>query len=130
MIRIGRLGQFSCADPARVPLNSMAPLNMTAAAAKPSAAQVRLMLLRLILPSHNARAVRAALVELSGVGDERRDASREPENAWSAFALDPLGGKSKRGNAAIDGKAIARWRAVERRGNTKDLAPPFAERYG
>ena len=50
------------------------------------------------------------------------------EDAWPAFALDLLGAEAKRGDAAIDGKAIARRRPVQRRRDAKDLAPPFAKR--
>src|SRR6185295_4555042 len=62
------------------------------------------------------------------VGDQRADAARQAQHARPAFALDLLGVETKRGNAAIDGKAVARRRAVQRRGDAKDLAPPFAER--
>src|SRR5437879_3633996 len=64
----------------------------------------------------------------SAVGDQRADAAREAEDPWPTFALDLLGAEAKRGDAAIDGKAIARRRPVQRRGDAKNLAPPLAER--
>src|ERR1700694_3676634 len=64
----------------------------------------------------------------SAVGDQRADAVRETEDARPAFALDLFGAEAKRGDAAIDGKAIARRRPVQRRRDAKNLAPPFAER--
>src|ERR1700730_3982591 len=81
-----------------------------------------------ILPSRRCRTVRA--MRCLAVGHQRPDAAREAEDAWPAFALDLLGAEAKRGDAAIDGKAIARRRPVQRRRDAQDLAPPFAERNG
>src|SRR5439155_26774565 len=64
----------------------------------------------------------------SAVGHQRADAARQAQHARSAFALDLFGVETKRGNAAIDGKAVARRRPVQRCGDAKNLAPPFAER--
>src|SRR5207237_9758578 len=64
----------------------------------------------------------------SVVGHQRADAARQAQHARRAFALDLFGIETKRGNAAIDRKTVARRRAVQRRGDTKNLASPFAER--
>src|SRR4051812_28737017 len=115
MMRIGRLGQLSCACAVLV------PISMAMAAAKPSTA-----LLRLILPSHFVAPFERRLSCLS-VGNQRLDAAGEPKDARPAFALDLFSGKSKRGDAAIDGETLARRRAVQRRGDAKNLAPPFSQ---
>src|SRR6185437_13506587 len=64
----------------------------------------------------------------SSVGSERADAAGEAEDARPAFALDLLGAEPKRRDAAIHRQAIARRRAIERRGDPKDFPPPFAQR--
>src|SRR5258705_9146238 len=64
----------------------------------------------------------------SVIGRQRADAARQAQHTGPAFTLDLFGVETKRGNAAIDGKAVARRRAVQRRGDAKNLASPFAER--
>src|SRR5262245_42773094 len=101
MMRIGRLGQLSCACAARLP-----PRIIAATAATRNAA-----LFRLILSSHVPAPFMRRVVSFpwraSVVGDQRFDAACEPENARSAFALDLLRREAERGNAAIDRQAIA-----------------------
>src|SRR6185312_7677998 len=96
--------------------------------ARPSTA-----LIRLILPSPYvcAPVERRAFAPLSGysvVGHQRADAAGEAQHARPTFALDLLGIETKRRDAAIDGEAVAGGGAIQRRGNPKNLAPPFAER--
>src|SRR5260370_19781945 len=85
-----------------------------------------------ILPSHYVpRLSSDALAPRAGrlaVSHQRPYAAREAEDARPAFALDLLGAETKRGDAAIDRKTIARRRPVERGSDAKNLAPPFAER--
>src|SRR6202035_2411135 len=68
-----------------------------------------------------------AMTTLSAI-DQRPDAAGESQNPRTAFALDLLGGKAKRGDAAIHGKAVARGGAVKRRRDAKNFPPPFAQR--
>src|SRR3954468_10355002 len=121
MTRIGRLGELLCACAALAS-------SIAAATAKPST-----VLIRLILPSPYVahRSSDAPLPLYRGnsvVGHQRADAARQAQHAWPAFTLNLFSVEAKRGNAAIDGKAVARRRAVQRRGDAKNLAPPFAER--
>src|SRR6185437_13212613 len=79
-------------------------------------------------PMIAASSIRSSALDLSLlVLDQRADAAREAQDAWSAFALDLLGAEAKRGNAAIDRQAVAARGAIERRGHAEDLAPPFPE---
>src|SRR5438309_3067978 len=100
--------------------------------AKPTA-KPSTVLIRPILPSPYVahRSSDAPLPLFRGysvVGHQRADAARQAQHARRAFTLDLFGVETKRGNAAIDGKAVARRRAVQRCGDTKNLAPPFTER--
>src|SRR6185437_12865374 len=100
---------------------------------RPKARTVRILLSPIVLSQSGRHRSSDVLVLFdehvpSTVGSERADAAGEAKDARSAFALDLLGAEPKRRDAAIHRQAIARRRAIERRRDAKDFAPPLAER--
>src|SRR5438309_4630610 len=96
--------------------------------AKPSTVLIRPILPTPYVAHRSSDAPLPLFRGYSVVGDQRADAARQAQHARRAFTLDLFGVETKRGNAAIDRKAVAGRRAVQRRGDTKNLASPFAER--